>query len=89
MIIAEAFVVSILIALLRGGSLHHLASLRVNSLWLAFAPLAVQMAVFLFEPVQGTLRDMVPYIHVLTYVFAGAFTVVNASLPGPLCLVRA
>ncbi|NPV70615.1 MAG: DUF5317 domain-containing protein [Firmicutes bacterium] len=82
MIIAEAFIVSVAIALLRGGNLSRLAALKVNSLWLAFAPLVVQIAVFLFEPVRMTLRDAVPYIHVLTYVFSGAFIYLNLDIPG-------
>ncbi len=82
MIIAEAFLLSLAIGLLRGGDLHGLARVNLRGLWLAFAPLAVQLGLFLFEPVRISLRDMVPYIHSLTYVFSLAFTWSNLQVPG-------
>ncbi|MCR4398294.1 MAG: DUF5317 domain-containing protein [Firmicutes bacterium] len=82
MLIVEAFILSIIVALLRGGELSGLARVRLRSAWLAFAPLAVQLAVFLFEPVRFQLREAIPYLHALTYVFAGAFVLANANVPG-------
>jgi len=82
LIIVEAFLLSLAIGLLRGGSLSNLARVDLRGLWLAYAPLVVQLALFLFEPVRYYLRDLVPYLHSLTYLFVFAFVFVNSRVPG-------
>ena len=82
MIIAEAFLLSIVIGILRGGKPARLADVPLRALWLAFIPLTVQIGMFAWEPLRLTLSDVVPYVHVFTYLVVGAFVWVNRTLPG-------
>ncbi|MGE5483947.1 MAG: DUF5317 domain-containing protein [Ignavibacteriales bacterium] len=82
MIIAEAFLLSLVIGVLTGGDLSGLSRVNLRRLWLAFAPLAIQVALFLFEPVRLSLRGFTPYVYPLTYVFVLAFVWSNVRVPG-------
>lgn len=82
MIIAEAFALSVLIAIIRGGRLSRIAEVDLGRLWLAYMPLLIQVAVFSYEPLRIAMIDYVPYIHVLTYVLSGLFAFSNLRVPG-------
>ncbi len=83
MYILLVLLISVLIALLRGGRLEALAGLKFRCLWLFFAPLALQLMVF--SPLgsligNSDLRDELLYI--ASIVLGGLVLILNRHIPG-------
>ncbi len=81
--ILVVLIISLLIALARGGRLSALGDLKFNHIWLFFVPLVLQLVIF--TPLRssrgnGDLLD--PVVYVLSMLIAAFILVSNRHLPG-------
>lgn len=77
-----AGLVAVLSPALTHGDLRCLAQVRLRCTWLVFAALAVQLVITVV--LSHASHPVLSALHVLSYVMAGAFVVVNRSVPGLL-----
>jgi hypothetical protein len=76
----------IAIALLRGGSLHNLAAVRLRWLPLVFASLALQLLIFTPFRSAPLIRVATPWLYMLSMVMLVAWVAVNWHIPGMLLM---
>lgn len=74
----------ITVALLRGGSLHHIAALRLRWLPLVFGSLALQLLIFTPFRDMSLVTVATPSIYLLSMLLLAAWLVMNRHIPGLL-----
>lgn len=80
MIIVVLGLVALLSPALTGGHLSRLAQLRLQGLWLIGLALVLQIVII--DVVPGANATALRCLHVLSYLLAAAFVVVNRRVPG-------
>ncbi len=83
MFLGLVFLAIVAATLLAGGQLSRLASLRPRGLWLLPVALGLQVLVTEVIPAARVLDDG---LHVLSYLLAAAFLVLNRRIPGLLLI---
>jgi hypothetical protein len=76
----------ITIALLRGGSLHHIAALRLRWLPLVFGSLALQLLIFTPFRDVSLITAATPWIYILSMLLLVAWITMNRHIPGMLLM---
>jgi hypothetical protein len=88
MIIVVLGLLALLSPALTGGHLGRLAQLRLEGMWLILLALVVQIVIIDFVP--GANATALGGLHVLSYLLAAGFVVLNRRVPGlPLMAVGA
>ncbi len=83
MYILVVLVVSLLIALLRGGRLGALADLKLRYLWLFFVPLALQLIIFTpLASFVGTSDTRITLVYIVSMALGGLVLYLNRHIPG-------
>jgi hypothetical protein len=83
MFLGLVFVAIVLVVLLAGGRLSRLATVRPRCLWLL--PLALGLQILVTEVTRAD-RVLDDALHVLSYLLAAAFLVLNRRIPGLLLI---
>jgi hypothetical protein len=83
MFLGMVFVALLVAVVLAGGRLSRLGSLRPRGLWLLPAALGLQLLV---TEVTRSARVLDDGLHVLSYVMAAVFLVLNRRIPGLLLI---
>ncbi len=85
MFILLVLLLSLLIALARGGSLNELVNLRIRQLWLFFIPLLLQLLVFTpIASLFGSRSEVARFVYLASMLTAALALVLNRQLPGLL-----
>jgi hypothetical protein len=80
MLIPVAVLVAILSVVLTGGRLSAVIGVRLR--WSALILLALALQVLIISAIPGAPITILAAVHVLTYILAGAFLIVNRTVPG-------
>lgn len=76
----------IIVALLRGGSLHNLAAVRLRWLPLVFASLALQLLIFTPFRTVPLISVATPWLYMLSMLLLTAWVAANRHIPGMLLM---
>lgn len=86
MILLWALVIGLVIGFLRRGNLENLSRIKLNSVWLIFAALVVQVLIFPLGKNGPIVHSGTAVLHLLSYVFLTAFFVLNRRRIGILIM---
>lgn len=76
-----AVVLGVLVGYLRGGRIKHLATVRLQALWLLLPPLVIQLLIFPLGKQGPIITWGTPYWHILSYLFLLTLVILNRRYP--------